>query len=73
MLLIIKKSDIDNCMQPNLQNPTKMHLQREGFEKEYLTKGLEFVLKKYAGMNLKSQMKCKYNEFKKSIKALIKT
>lgn len=41
-------ADLDDCMQPNLQHPTKFNPNRAKFERDYKNKGFEYVFKKYS-------------------------
>lgn len=43
-----RESSVNNCLQPNLINPTERSPRREEFWSVYLTKGIQYVLKKYA-------------------------
>lgn len=40
-------AELDNCMQPNMKYPSEVHPKREQFEREYATKGFEYVYFKY--------------------------
>lgn len=46
--------ELDECMQPQLQHPAKLHKSRDRFEQEYKRYGFEYVMKKYGnvGINL---------------------
>ena len=41
------QADIQNCIQPNMQHPTKIDRKRNEFERDYQAKGFDFVYKKY--------------------------
>lgn len=41
------QADIQNCLQPNMQHPTKIDRKRNEFERDYQAKGFDFVYKKY--------------------------
>lgn len=41
---------LEDCMQPNLCHPSTMHPKRMNFEKDYIHKGIEYVMKKYGEM-----------------------
>lgn len=41
-------AELDNCLQPNLQHPTKLNSQSEKFVQDYERYGYEYVLKKYS-------------------------
>lgn len=51
------KSNIQSCMQPNLEEPSKPSLQREMFWIDYRDNGFEFTLHKYFGYGLKGDVK----------------
>lgn len=53
---------LEDCLQPNLQHPTKIHSKRIVFERDYQRKGFEYVMEKY----------CKVKWFDKVIKRLRK-
>jgi len=41
---------IENCIQPNLQNPSKMHRNRMKFERDYKRFGFKYVLYRYGNI-----------------------
>ena len=43
---------IENCIQPNLQNPSKMHKYRRKFERDYKRFGFKYVLYRYGNVGL---------------------
>lgn len=51
------KAELKNCMQPNLQYPTKPHPKRMAFEHDYEKKGFEFVMKKYGNLGWRHKAK----------------
>lgn len=54
-----KKSDIIECWQKNLEKPTEMSKYREGFWQEYYDYGIDYIIKKYGAISLKSRIKQK--------------
>lgn len=44
------KTDIRDCMQPNLQHPSKIHSARRQFEDDYAKYGFVYVARKYGDM-----------------------
>ena len=68
----IREVDINNCLQPNLRNPSKVHKQRDLFENDYKKKGFLFVDKKYGDLGLVNQFRIRVKEMKKRIKKAIK-
>jgi hypothetical protein len=67
--LEIQAVDIDDCLQPNLQHPSKIHPKRSQFEEDYKKHGFRYVFNKYgeAGWRFKVRRKLKsiINKFKK--------
>jgi coenzyme F420-reducing hydrogenase beta subunit len=51
------QSNPNDCLQNNLQNPTKSNPKREEFWRDYRGKGFLFVLKKYAKYGLEADVK----------------
>lgn len=47
-----RKSDTNNCLQPNLINPTQHAKNRKKFWKDYENKGIDYVMKKYGNISL---------------------
>lgn len=48
--LYIIKANLENCLQPNLKNPSKSSPQRIKFEQTYLKHGFKGILKKYGNI-----------------------
>lgn len=67
--LEIKEVNIDDCMQPNLQHPSEIHLKRNQFEEDYIEHGFRYVFNKYgeAGWRFRARRKIKriINKLKK--------
>jgi coenzyme F420-reducing hydrogenase beta subunit len=55
--LIYKENNAKDCLQPNLQYPSKVSEKREQFWEDYRLNGYEYIVKKYAGYNYKSMLK----------------
>lgn len=51
------KSNVTDCLQMNLQHPTKMPEKREQFWDDYYKFGFKYISKKYAGYSFKSRSK----------------
>lgn len=49
--MVTKQVDLDNCLQPQLQEPSKQMVLRNRFEKDYENKGFEYVMKRYSCSN----------------------
>lgn len=45
--MTIIPAKLEDCLQPNLQHPSVIHPKRMTFEREYVEKGFEYVMKKY--------------------------
>ena len=57
------KSNKKDCLQPNLEHPTVFSKDTEQFWKDFREKGIEYVMKKYGNLNVKSQLKFKLKVF----------
>lgn len=55
--IVMRGSNMQDCLQHNLQVPSEVSSQREQFWQEYRDKGFEYVLKKYAGYGAKASIK----------------
>lgn len=55
--LEIWKSSITDCLQPNLQYPTKRPEKRDQFWNDYYKHGFDYIAKKYAGHSFKGRLK----------------
>lgn len=49
-------SNTIQCWQANLESPTKKSEQREAFWKDYQRKGIDFVMKKYGTVPIKTKI-----------------
>lgn len=45
--LSVQRTDIEDCLQPNLTAPSELPRQRCSFEKDFSAKGIEYVMKRY--------------------------
>lgn len=61
------KANLEDCLQPNLQQPTTLNTQSQNFERLYKKYGFKYVLKKYTQLGFKQQLKL---NFKKVINKL---
>jgi len=66
--IICQKSEIDSCLQPQLQFPTSKSSKREFFWNEYEKRGFKYIAKKYGTVSLCTRM---IGKIKKNIKRLI--
>ena len=55
--LVYHQSNINDCLQPQLQYPSKESIYRKQFWSDYNKKGYSFVIRKYAEYNLKNRTK----------------
>ena len=46
----ILQSDVERCLQPQLQHPAKMHPQREKYEADFCKRGFPYVAYRYGDM-----------------------
>jgi hypothetical protein len=53
----VKESNRDECLQPQLQEPSKKSELRNQFWDDYISKGYEYIAKKYGGYNIKNKTK----------------
>lgn len=45
--LYVYSVELENCMQPNMQHPSRLHSQRNLFETDYVQYGLGYILRRY--------------------------
>ena len=64
--MIVIPANLNNCLQPNLVRPTKIHPKRMVFEEDYTNKGIEYIIKKYGDSGLRYYA----NKYKKNFKKL---
>lgn len=62
------ESDLETCVQYNLQKPTPAHKYRDKFEKDYVKYGLEYVLKRYGDLG----WRYKYGPYISKMKKIVK-
>ena len=51
-MVLTKQVVLDNCLQPQLQEPSKQMVFRDRFERDYENKGFEYVMKLYSCSNI---------------------
>ena len=49
-------TDVEHCLQPNLQYPSVIHPLRNQFEEDYIKKGFKYVGRKYGNLGLRFQL-----------------
>lgn len=50
------KTDVDNCIQPNLLHPSRINPLRANFEKDYIRRGFNYCAKKYGDLGVKYKL-----------------
>lgn len=58
---------LENCLQPNLQYPTRLHPKRMQFEREYHTRGFVYVMRHYGNIGWKSDVKILWKRLKNKL------
>lgn len=66
--IIVIPAKLEDCLQPNLQHPTAIHPRRMDFERDYVRRNFEYVLKKYCRETYKQRIQ----KFVKRIKNFIR-
>lgn len=64
-------AELENCLQPNLQKPSDIHPLRMDFEKDYESKGFEYVMKKYGDIGWRYKVKRILGRIKRVVKRII--
>ena len=59
---------IDQCMQPSLRQPSKIHPQRMRFERDYVRKGFKYILHRYGDQGWRYQIEKYTGKIKRAIK-----
>lgn len=62
---------LENCLQPNLLYPSKIHPDRIKFEQDYQDKGFLYILKMYGNLGWKSKIKNFIQRGKRKIKNIV--
>ena len=62
---------LENCLQPNLRYPTRLHPKRMEFEREYQAKGFVYVMKRYGNVGWKSEVTTLGKRIKDKLKRVI--
>lgn len=57
--LVYRQSDTKQCWQKNLETPTSASEHRQEFWNDYQRKGIDFIMKKYGTISLKTKVKNK--------------
>lgn len=67
----IREAKLENCLQPNLQHPSKIHPKRMVFEKDYSKRGFKYIYYKYGNVGWKYKVKIFLRRAKNKIKSFI--
>lgn len=67
-----RKVKLDDCLQPNLKNPTKKHPQRHDFEKDYKNHGFKYVYYKYGNIGWRYRIKRIKHKIRCKIKSILR-
>lgn len=77
--LLYIQSNVEDCLQPQLQYPSPMHPEREQFEQDFIAKGFQFVAKKYGAIGIRfvinqinENLKFVYDKAKWHLKHILK-
>lgn len=66
------ETQIENCMQPPLEKPFNMPEDRSEFWKDYKSKEMEYLTRKYGGNNVKRKIGKKWRRIKRYIKMALR-
>lgn len=58
-----RESNTKQCWQPNLESPTKKSEFRDAFWKDYHREGIDYIMKKYGTVSLRTKVKSKLLKF----------
>lgn len=65
-------TELDNCLQPNLQHPSGIHPKRMQFEKDYIKHGFKYVMYKYGNLGIDIKLKKLKQNIKNKIKWILR-
>ncbi|WP_455629947.1 Coenzyme F420 hydrogenase/dehydrogenase, beta subunit C-terminal domain [Parabacteroides sp.] len=63
---------LEDCLQPNLQHPTRLHPKRMEFEREFQTRGFVYVMKRYGNFGWKSTVQAFGKRIKNKLRRMIR-
>lgn len=73
--LNVEKAVLAGCIQPNMENPTKLHRSRHAFAKEFGACGIDHVLRKYGDLGwryrLESFVKSVYQAVRQTVRKML--
>lgn len=61
------KTDTRHCLQPNLEHPSLISSLRAGFERDFISRGFVYCIKKYGNIGAKHQLFCFLSKVKHKI------
>jgi len=67
---IVFKTDLIQCIQPNLKNPTPLHINSDYFQQDYERRGFEYILRKYGNVGWKYKKRILVKRIKRELDAL---
>ena len=65
-------ANLEDCLQPNLCHPTKIHPDRMKFERDYARKGFVYVMKRYGDIGWRFQLHLFIKKVKFHINRIVK-
>ena len=48
--LYVSETVLADCIQPNMKAPSRLHPEREAFERDFAERGLEYVMRRYGDL-----------------------
>ena len=70
--LIYFQTNLEDCLQHNLQKPTDKPIERQKFWEEYNKSGFEFILRKYGNYGAKQELQNRVHYFLRRLKIKLK-
>lgn len=64
-------AELENCMQPNLRHPSRIHPNRMAFEHDFQKYGFEYVLRHYGNVGCLYQVRILPRKVKSKLKRII--
>lgn len=65
-------AELENCLQPNLKYPSKIHPNRTAFERDFQKHGFEYIMKHYGNVGWRYQLRTFPHRTKNKLKQVIK-
>lgn len=63
---------LEDCLQPNLKHPSKIHSRRMSFEHDFQKYGFEYIMKRYGNVGWRYQLRILPHKMKNKLKRVIK-